>query len=201
MGSVGTGLFKQALHSKCKNKPNKCLSRSRPFQASSAQQRQKQAQTVSQQEPAFSSKLCTANAKTNQKSVSVGTGLFRQALRSKCKNKTKTCLSRNRCPTLGNHCPNIGQPLPKHWATIAQALGNHCPSIGQPLPNLGQPLPKHWATSAQALGNHCPSLGQPLPKLWVLGAPAPGVRNPRHQLLSLSSGCLGFGTPDVSCSA
>ena len=199
MGSVGTGLFKQALHSKCKNKPNKCLSRSRPFQASSAQQRQKQAQTVSQQEPAFSSKLCTANAKTTPKSVSVGTGLFRQALRSKCKNKTKTCLSRNRCPTLGNHCPNIGQPLPKHWATIAQALGNHCPSIGQPLPkpwatiaqalgnrcptlgnhcpNIGQPVPKHWATIAQALGNHCPSFG-------FSGPPPPG-----------------FGTPDISCSA
>ena len=31
--SVGTGLFRQALHSKCKNKPKKCLSRNRPFQA------------------------------------------------------------------------------------------------------------------------------------------------------------------------
>ena len=28
----------------------------------------------------------------------------------------------------------------------------------------------------------------------ALGAPAPGVRNPRHQLLSLSSVCLGFRT-------
>jgi hypothetical protein len=46
--SVGTGLSWQALHSKCKNKPKKCLSRNRPLQASSSQQMQKQAQNVSQ---------------------------------------------------------------------------------------------------------------------------------------------------------
>ena len=111
----------------------------------------------------------------------------------------------------------VGKPLLRHWHTVSPTVLAPAPRVFKhPMlsvsskcfdfrgPRIQNSEPETSAAQLLILGSRGPrprgsepqtSAAQPEQRMsGALGAPAPGVRNPRHQLLSVSSVCLGFRT-------